>query len=466
LVSLPTPWWSAFADPTLDTLITTALTDNFTLAEARARVDGAQALLRQVGALRKPTVDLDAGVRREFEREVHRGRSEPRRPTAEGGDTDADAPPGDRSGADRAEASSGRNTWETVYGGGLTLRWELDLWGRLRSAARAESERAAAATEDYEALRLLISAQVADAYFQALEQRMQLRLLEEQRESAENFLVLIELRFLQGGTSSVDLLQQRGQVAEILAEVPVAHMRLEMLENRLDTLVGAMADGVPRTRDHAAGFPANERLSPMKVPAIHLAQRPDLRAAQRRVVAADYEVAVALAERLPRLTLDGTALLEAAGGTTTLSALGGLALFQPLLDWGRRRAVVDAAKAGFLERLYAYTDAYLIAVEEVESTLWQETQQHARVARLAERESILRRTLEQARHRYSQGVSDYLPVLAAQQDLQEVQRLLIAEKRALVSLRIQLFRAVGGTTSLPVPDDPEAVQTMAAESTR
>ncbi len=82
----------------------------------------------------------------------------------------------------------------------------------------------------------------------------------------------------------------------------------------------------------------------------------------------------------------------------------------------------------------------------METTLWQEARQRELVVALERRAEILERTLEQTRLRYSQGITDYLPVLTALQGLQQVQRELLRQRRVLVSLRIRLFRAVGGET--------------------
>jgi NodT family efflux transporter outer membrane factor (OMF) lipoprotein len=326
----------------------------------------------------------------------------------------------------------------------LELSWEIDLWGRIRSLVRAEDEELAAAALDYEALRLSLSSQVAFAYYEAVEQRLQLELLEEQLKLANTFLELLELRFVQGDASAVDLLQQRSQVAEIQSEVPVAQSQLRLLENRLDVLLGVPPDGQDRTI--IAGLPQATVLPDVKVPAALLRDRPDLQAAQRRVVAQDYRIASAMAERLPQLILDGTFGLSDSSDSSLLTGTGALGLFQPLLDWGRREAQVTVEKARFQDALLDYSQRYLVAIEEVETTLWQEARQRELIASLAEREQLLTRTVEETRVRYSLGVTDYLPVITALQDLQQVQRELLEQRRELVSLRIQLFRATGGAT--------------------
>jgi outer membrane protein TolC len=155
-----------------------------------------------------------------------------------------------------------------------------------------------------------------------------------------------------------------------------------------------------------------------------------------------------MAERLPQVVLDGSFGYANATGAAPASLLASAAagLFQPLLDWGFREAAVDIAEAAFREELLAFSESYLVAMEEVETTLWQEARQRERIAALAEREEILQRTIEESQVRYSLGVTDYLPVITALQDLQDVQRALLAARSDLVLLRVQLYRAVGGAT--------------------
>lgn len=484
-------WWLSFSDPTLNELMDTALAQNITVAQALERIDRAEALLRQAHAIRMPQVAGTADVEERWDRtrlkddgigtadkfddavesynefvssvQAYR---EAISTLGSGGGEGGNGGGGSqrRIGITdlRRPESSGppegwSEDWETEYSSGLSVSWEADLWGRLRSAARAQAEEYAAAIDDYEALRLLLTSQVADAYYLALEQRLQYALLLEQRDSAETLLELIELRFLQGSASVVDVLQQKGQLAEIDAEVPIVRSQLRVFENRLDVLLGVAPDGADRTPETGSHLPGETALPAVGVPVGLLENRPDLRAMKRRVVAADYRIASAIAERLPRLTLTGSLEFGDTSIASSLTGAGGAGLFQPLLDWGLRKAAVDEARSDFRDALLEYTQGYLLAIEEVESALWREARQRELIEALAARESILQQTLNETRVRYGLGVTDYLPVLTAIQDLQDIQRELLTERRALVSLRIGINRAVGG----PVPDSGRTAQAAA-----
>ena len=457
------PWWEALQDPTLALLIDQALDQNFTLAQGLSRIEQAMAIRTRVRALRRPEIGLSGDVERRWTRDLD--------PEPVKRDVSVDVPPIDLTpetttkqttgGSDTSSGSSGgssgsapdREQWETQSSIGLDLTWEVDLWGRIRSLTQAESEEVAAAMLDYRALRLSLSSQVALAYYEAMAQRRQLALLQDQLKLARTFLELLELRFVQGDASAVDILQQRSQLAEIETGVPIAQAQLRLLENRLDVLLGVPPDGEDRTTGAMDALSERVDLPSIAVPASLLQQRPDLQALQRRVVAQDYRIGAAMAERLPQLILDGTFGLSDSSDTSLITASGALGLFQPLLDWGRREAQVSIERARLNEALLEFSQAYLTAIEEVETTLWQEARQREFIEALAHREELLTRTVEETRVRYGLGVTDYLPVLTALQDLQQVQRALIDARQTRATLRVQLYRAVGGATTAP-PESP------------
>ncbi len=401
-------WWTSLGDPQLAGLIDAALAGNLGVRGALARVSQAEALRRQARAGYLPGVDAFADASATWDRE-DRGR--------------------------------------TSAAAGLALAWELDLWARLRSAERARAAERDATEAEHRAARLVLSAQVAEAWYGAVEQQLQLALLAEQRGLATTLVQLTELRFSQGDASAVDVLQQRSVLAEVESEVPVALARLREFENRLDVLLGEAPDADARTAAGPPRLPAPADVPALGVPAELLLHRPDLETLGRRVVASDHRVAEAIAARLPRVVLSGSAaFVDPATGASGPAVALLAELVQPLLDWGRRAAAVDFARAFHEEALLAFSEAYLVAVEEVETTLWQERQQRALLDALSRRVDVLERTAEGTRWRYVQGITDYLPVLTAVRELQEAQRELLTRRRELVSLRIQLFRSLGGAT--------------------
>ncbi len=397
-------WWASFKDAKLDALIDKALNSNFDIMRGLARLDQADALTSQAKAARLPQVDLEANVLRDWA----------------DGDT--------RNRLDRA---------------GGALAWEVDVFNRLGSAALARNRERDARAEDLQAIRLSLSAEITDAYFDAVEQRSALALLEKQIDVDRDLLELTELRFGAGLTASVDVLQQSSVLAETESLVPPTEALLRISENRLDVLIGQAPDAQDRVSSDDR-FIAIGDLPFIGVPTDLLLNRPDLRALKNELIAADAEIGQAIAERLPRITLDGSLFYGDGSDFTGPAGILVGSIVQPLLDWGARKAEVARSRALYAERLAIFSQAYLQAIEDVENALYQERKQREFLDRLERRRRFLERTVEETRDRYTNGLTDFLPVLDALKELQQIERIIVRQERALLGFRIQLHRALGG----------------------
>ncbi len=399
------PWWEPFGDPKLDAMIQKALAQNFDVVQALARLRQAEALSRQSRAARLPALNLEVTTEQEW-------------------------------------LDNDQQDQLTRAGGALT--WELDIFNRLQATEMARRSEQAALEEEVETVQLSISAEVVSAYFDAVEQRSQLVLLERQIDVDRELLALTELRFNAGVTSSVDVLQQSGQLAETESLIPPAQAGLRIAENRLDLLIGQAPDAIDRVTD-ADRLIDVEALPFVGVPSDLLLNRPDLRAQQNTLIAADSQIGQAIADRLPRIVLNGSLGYEDGPEFSgrAASLLG--SLVQPLLDWGARKAEVERSKALYTERLAAFSQAYLEAIEAVENALYQERRQREFLKRLERRRHLLSRTVDETRDRYSNGLTDFLPVLDAIKELQDVERIILRQQRVLLGIRIQLHRALGGS---------------------
>ena len=398
------PWWKSFNDRVLDKLIREALGKNFSLEAAGARIAQADAALRQAGGRLFPMVDAGGSYIAQW--------------TDDGSPTD-----------------------ESTRLGAL-LDWELDVWGRLRSARKARELERDASVADFFGARVLLSASVAETYFEILEQESQLRLLEEQIETGQTLLDLTELRFGQAQSSVVDVLQQRVQLAATETLKPGVEARLRQLEYALDVLLGRTPGSGAQVRYRELQPPP--ALPSAGVPSELLKNRPDLIATGQRVAAIDYEVAEAIADRLPRFNLGASTAATGAPtiDTVVAGAVGSIA--GPVFDAGIRKAEVARRRAELKEAIAAYSQGYLAAIRDVETALVLERKQAERVSLLANQLDIAQRLLRESRNRYSQGLTDYLPVLTAVVTEQNLQRELVTSRRELLSFRVALHRALGG----------------------
>jgi NodT family efflux transporter outer membrane factor (OMF) lipoprotein len=408
-VEVPNRWWESLGDKKLSALVEKALSNNLDLQQARVRIEQAESIQRQASADLFPQIDAGGAARHRWPDVGH--------------DTD-------------------------TLTGALAISWEADLWGRLTSTRQAAEFNTAASREDLQATALLLAGEVAETYLGVVEQKLQLTLLTRQIEVSKTLLSLIELRFSVGESDIVDVYQQRQQLASTESQLPLIHARRRVLANRLKVLVArSPADSPEPASDD---LPKLTALPKVGLPSSLLTNRPDLRRIRCQLIAADHRVGQAIADRLPRLVLglergyDGTEFrrLTAEGLFTSLA--GDLA--GPVVDFGRRKAEVQRRRAIVKEHLLEFSKTYLIAIGEVEDALWRERRQQELIVALDKELEIATRNLKETQIRFSRAaLTDYLPVLAAIQSLQALERNLLTRRRELVSIRILLYRALGGS---------------------
>ncbi|MDF1667114.1 MAG: efflux transporter outer membrane subunit [Planctomycetota bacterium] len=420
----PSPWWRDIKDDRLQDLIKIALEKNYDIRKAWTRLEQSEHLLTQTNAALFPEVSGSADITRS------------RSVSQFGGFGD-------------------QVFLNTQYRVNLSTTYELDIWARALNTRSGNIASLDANRFDIEATALTICGQVAETWIRILEQRSQIDLLERQLQTNKTFSLLIEMRFNQGQNTALDVLQQRQQVASSKTQIPLAKARLGVLEHQLNILLGrAPATTVPR----GARFPDVPPWPVLGVPGDILSQRPDVKAAQQRLLAADYQVAVKVAERLPALRLNASAGYQSFELSTLFSnmvANAAAGLTAPLFDAGRRAAAVDQQAAVTKERLQDFGKVALTALKEVEDAVVQERFQERHIVELKEQLALAQQALEEAKNRYRSGLSEYLQVLTSLQAVQRLEQTVFSASRDRLLFRIQLYRALGGswTKTLEVPED-------------
>ncbi len=418
---LPDKWWESFEDPVLSTLIDQALADNFSLKTAWDRLNQAEAVARSAGADLFPALDAGADSSKNRFRE------------------------------------SGQTGDSSSYTLGLTASYELDLWGRIRSSRDAAVFDMQAGEQDLKAAALTLSAQVAGTWYQLVEQYGQLNVLEAQIVTNEKVLELVTLQFRTGQVGIADMLQQRQLVESNRGEESQALAQAKVLEHQLAILLGVSPQQIVAPRVAAL---INLPLMPQSgLPTDLIQRRPDIRSAFYSVQSADSDLAAAIADRFPRLSL--TAGVDTSGGHTrdlfdnwlaTLAAN----LVVPVIDGGLRKAEVDRTRAVASEALHTYGQTILDALGEVEDALVQEQRQRDFIASIDRQLTLAGQVIERVRDRYLQGTMDYQRVLDALISQQELQRSHLTAKRNLVQYRIDLCRALGTGWTLDRPEEHQA----------
>jgi multidrug efflux system outer membrane protein len=335
--------------------------------------------------------------------------------------------------------------------GSLPVSYEVDLFARRAREHQGAKLDAQAARLDQEALAIAISAEVAEAWFDSVNARVEVAVVTQQLDTDLKFLELVELRYREGLNSAVDVHQQRQRVASQRALLAMADAQTELTDQRLSVLLG-----------EAPGreFPLKDKVLPdigptpqIEVPATLLQARPDIQAIQKRVEAEDRRLSAAIGARLPQVVLDFTPsyswLTAEIGDNPEQSAHGwtwnaGAHFSVPVFDGLRGWSAIKTQRAVADQLLEQYAETILTALLEVESSLTLERQERLRIQYLEDEFRLANITLEATRDRYRAGLSDFLPVLTALATRQISELQLVASRRRLVSYRVQLYRALGG----------------------
>lgn len=413
---LPERWWLDFEDEALAVLIDEALAANFDLRTFWDRLAQIEAIAVIEGAPRKVQADVFA-----------RGR------------------------AGVAGRKSNTNS-DNDLGFGLAASYELDVWGRLRARHAAALLDVKASEEELMAAAISLSALVATTWYQLVEQRAQHDLLTRQIESNAQVLELLELRFRQGQLAAADVLRQRQLVESTRGERIAVEERTRLLEYQLAVLLGHPPGRLaPPGRSELVELPP---LPATGVPAALVERRPDVREVFSDVLAADRRVAEAIADRYPRFTLSLAADTGGPGVADIFDAWFAnlvLAVVQPLLDGGQRRAEVARTQAVVSERVHQYGAAILLALREVEDALVQERKRTEQAENLDRRLVLAREVLARLRDRYVQGKVNYIDVLQALVSQQSLERSRLALERERIEFRINLCRALAGGWKMERP---------------
>lgn len=406
----PDAWWQAFDDAQLNGLIGRALGGNLSIEQAATRLRQAEASAVKSGAARFPSLNGTAGASTKY--------------------THTDG-----------LKTSNADRWSL----GLAASYELDLWGRVASGRRAALRTMEASRFDLETAAMTIAGKTATMYFYWQQQQTKLSILTRQLESNRKMLSVVEKRFQTAQASAVDVLQQRQKVAASEALIPPVQAAVSEAEHALAILVGQP----PQTDLNLTVQPFAElpTMPEAGLPADLLVRRPDLQAAWSRLEAADWNVRAAQADRLPAITLTGSATY----GADTTDALFqnwvmnlAAGLTAPLIDGGSRRAEVALKKAVADEKVAAYRETVIGALGEVEDALAAETHQRDYLEAILRQSTAAQLTAEESFRRYTRGLNSYFEALSTESTRQSLEVTVLQAEYDLRADRVQLYRVLGG----------------------
>lgn len=409
------PWRDYYTDPSLHTLIEAALDHNRDFRIALARVEEARALAGIARAERFPTLEAQASA-------------------------DRSRMPADISG-------TGQPLVISRYDVGLGVTaFELDFWGRV--AALSESARAQylATDEAAKSFRIGLISDVVNTWLLLTELAERERLALDTLKTREESLTIIRKRQEAGLTTDLDVLAAEGLVESVRALWnDLKRQRIEA-ENALRLLTG-MAVTLPAPTN-VLSQPSMAELAP-GLPSDVLLRRPDVRAAEQRLVAANANVGAARAAFFPRITLTastGTASQELSGlfASGSKAWLFNPVLTLPLFDAGRTRATVDVAEARKVQAVADYEKTIQQAFREVTDALAAGSTFGEQVSALEANLRAQQARFEVVKARQQAGIANYLEVLDASRDTFLAEQALVSSRRQLLSAHVTLYKSLGG----------------------
>lgn len=404
-------WWRQFGDAELDALIDQALAASPDVRTARAKLREARSRAGLAEAARLPGVSASADARRS------------------------------------ETAGSGRAI--DTFSAGFDASWEIDLFGATRRAVESAQATAQASEESLRDAQVSLVAEVARIYADLRSQQLRLANARSSLASQLDTLQLTRWRAMAGLVTDLDVAQAASSAEQTRARVPALESTIEADINALAVLLGVHRDALARLERPASSIPDAPAAGSAVVAVDSLRQRPDVRAAERRLAAQTAALGEAQAARYPGLTLSGSIALSGAtvdqmlrGSSLFSSVLAGLTA--PIFDGGRIRRNVEIQDALREQALIAYEKSLVSALADVETALISLAKTRERLASLEQAVESARLAEQIASQRYAAGLIDFLTLLDAQRSLLSVQDQRLAAQGERASAIVQLYKAFGG----------------------
>lgn len=406
--TLDVRWWAGFGSAELDALMGEAIAANRDLAAAVARIAQARAAATVAGSPLWPS----AGVSVSAERSL----------------------------SERDDSTEIDSEGQAL----LSVAYELDLWGGNAAAATSARAETDAAIYDRDTVALVLQADVAANFFQVLALKDRIELAERNLDTARQLMHLVEVRFKAGAANALELAQQRTSLLAAQAELPPLQLSLAQTQHALAVLLGRAPQGFAV---HTAS------LSALRLPTLAggqpdelLTRRPDIRAAEARLIAANADIGAARAALFPGVELSASAgvtgLLD--GGSSTVASIVA-SLAQTLFDGGGRRAQVRLSQARREELVQDYAQSVLTGLQEVEDSLVSLQANAQRAQLLAQTAAQAREALRLAQTRYRAGAEDLLAVLDSQRSAINADDSRVQAELARFMATASLVKALGGS---------------------
>jgi outer membrane protein, multidrug efflux system len=406
-------WWEVFQDAQLQSLIRTALQQNYDVRIAASRILQAQA---QLGITRSNEFPSAAAI-------------------ASG--------VGSRTAQSKFFSAYDESYTEL----GLGFQWNLDFWGKYRRATEAARDQLLANEWARQAVINSLVAGVASAYFTLREQDLQIEISRRTLASDQDSLRLTQLLVDHGRTSLLDVRQAEQLVFTASGAIPSIEKQIEQQENLISTLLGENPGGVTRGLELTAQPHAPE--VPAGLPSSLLERRPDIREAEAQLMAMNAQIGVAKAAYFPSISLTGDGGVQSIALSRLFTGPAGMwsftgQLVQPLFTGGSLKSGVRLAQAQQQEAALTYQQTIQQAFREVSNALTA----YAKDQEFRKQQELLTHSAEDAARlsdlRYRGGASSYLEVIDADTRYYSAELTLAQAQLNEMLDYVELYRALGG----------------------
>lgn len=415
-------WWKNFGSEELNALMAQALANNNDIAASVARIEQARALARVAGAPLLPSIEGDAS----------------------GGWT-------------RTDPAEGKTQSDSTGSVGLTVGYELDIFGGNRAELASANSDAEAAAYNSDALALIVMGDVAKGYFNVLNLEERLKIADQNLESSGELLRIVQARYDAGATTLLDVSQQKSDLASDEADRATIEQQLKVARSSLAVLVGKAPANLSVTAKDLRALPVPQ-IAPGQ-PSSLLERRPDIRAAEAGLQAANADIGAARAAFFPKFNI-GLDLGIAATpigdpATTTASLLGGL--IAPIFKGGLLSGNLAYSEARKTELVENYRKTILTSFKDVEDALAAVKASQKRETALETALTESRKAYDLAKQQYDVGSIDFQNLLDNRQAMLLAEDFYIQTKNDRLAAAVELYKSLGGGWAESTPSArPEA----------
>lgn len=408
-------WWLQYQDATLNELVEISLKNNTNIALAAARIDEADANMREVGASLYPQVNVGANASRRKVTEL---------------------------GAFPAFGGAIRNNFNF----GLSTSYEIDFWGKVTRNKESAAANALASRAGKDTVELSLIGLVASNYLQLRGLDAQIAVTNDNQLSRKEALSLNQRRLAGGVASALEVSQAEVQVSNLEAQLTELSRTRTLTLHQLAVLTGRLDLTLAAGDLRALPLPPTP---PAGMPSALLENRPDIRQAEQNLIAQNAKIGVAKAAMYPSISLTGGLGAESVDLGDILKAGAriwsfGLGLDLPIFDSNRRQSRVEQADARQKQALAQYQTAIQAAFREVSDALISRRLNAEREQAFLRSQTSAKKALSVAENRYKSGYSAYLEVLDAQRVHNDASLAVAQAKQATFLATVELFKALGG----------------------